>query len=120
MLSLHWRPTLPATRFGAASTSLSTFQSIAKLGIENLSYLQDENGMLVINEENIQKVIAARTQQMAIETALSYVQQLRQTQENGEITTLANLTLATQVTTQSTWDLVYNRHTEHNWQLWKL
>lgn len=87
--------------------SVSTFQSIAKLGIENLAYLQDENGMLVINEENIQKVIAARTQQMAIETALSYVQQLRQAQENGEITTLANLTLATQVTTQSTWDLVY-------------
>ncbi len=87
--------------------SVSTFQSIAKLGVENLSYLQDENGMLVINEENIQKVIAARTKQMAIETALSYVQQLRQTQENGEITTLANLTLATQVTTQSTWDLVY-------------
>ena len=87
--------------------SVSTFQSIAKLGVENLSYLQDENGMLVINEENIQKVIAARTQQMAIETALSYVQQLRQAQENGEIATLANLTLATQVTTQSTWDLVY-------------
>ncbi len=87
--------------------SVSTFQSIAKLGVENLSYLQDENGMLVINEENIQKVIAARTKQMAIETALSYVQQLRQAQENGEIATLANLTLATQVTTQSTWDLVY-------------
>ncbi len=87
--------------------SVSTFQSIAKLGIENLAYLQDENGMLVINEENIQKVIAARTQQMAIETALNYVQQLRQAQENGEIATLANLTLATQVTTQSTWDLVY-------------
>lgn len=87
--------------------SVSTFQSIAKLGIENLSYLQDENGMLVINEENIQKVIAARTQQMAIETALSYVQQIRQAQENGEIATLAKLTLATQVTTQSTWDLVY-------------
>ena len=87
--------------------SVSTFQSIAKLGVENLAYLQDENGMLVINEENIQKVIAARTQQMAIETALNYVQQLRQAQENGEIATLANLTLATQVTTQSTWDLVY-------------
>lgn len=87
--------------------SVSTFQSIAKLGIENLVYLQDENGLLVINEENIQKVIAARTQQMAIETALNYVQQLRQAQENGEIATLANLTLATQVTTQSTWDLVY-------------
>ncbi|NBI82648.1 phage tail tape measure protein [Clostridiaceae bacterium] len=87
--------------------SVSTFQSIAKLGIENLAYLQDENGMLVINEANIQKVIAARTQQMAIETALNYVQQLRQAQENGEIATLANLTLATQVTTQSTWDLVY-------------
>ena len=51
--------------------TVSTFQEIAKLGVENLAYLQDENGLLVINEENIQKVIAARTQQMAIETAFS-------------------------------------------------
>lgn len=87
--------------------TVSTFQEIAKLGVENLAYLQDENGMLVINEENIQKVIAARTQQMAIETALNYVQQLRQALADNDVVALMNLTTATNAASSSTWDLVY-------------
>lgn len=87
--------------------TVSTFQEIAKLGVENLAYLQDENGMLVINEENIQKVIAARTQQMAIETALNYVQQLRQALADNDVVALMNLTTATDAASNSTWDLVY-------------
>lgn len=87
--------------------TVSTFQEIAKLGVENLAYLQDENGMLVINEENIQKVIAARTQQMAIETALNYIQQLRQALADNDVVALMNLTTATNAASSSTWDLVY-------------
>ena len=87
--------------------TVSTFQEIAKLGVENLAYLQDENGLLVINEENIQKVIAARTQQMAIETALNYVQQLRQALADNDVAALMNLTTATNAASSSTWDLVY-------------
>lgn len=87
--------------------TVSTFQEIAKLGVQNLSYLQDENGLLVINEENIQKVIAARTQQMAVETALNYIQQIREAQESGEIDALNALIFATDTATNSTWDLVY-------------
>ena len=87
--------------------TVSTFQEIAKLGVENLAYLQDENGLLTINEENIQKVIAARTQQMAIETALNYIQQLRQALMDNDTVTLMNLTNATNLAAQSTWDLVY-------------
>lgn len=87
--------------------TVSTFQEIAKLGVENLAYLQDENGLLVINEENIQKVIAARTQQMAIETALNYVQQLRQALADSDVAALMNLTTATNAASSSTWDLVY-------------
>ena len=87
--------------------TVSTFQEIAKLGVQNLSYLQDENGLLVINEENIQKVIAARTQQMAVETALNYIQQIREAQESGEIDALNALIFATDTATTSTWDLVY-------------
>ena len=87
--------------------TVSTFQEIAKLGVENLAYLQDENGLLVINEENIQKVIAARTEQMAIETALNYVQQLRQALADNDVAALMNLTTATNAASSSTWDLVY-------------
>ena len=69
--------------------------------------MQDENGQLVINEENIQKVIAARTQQMAIESALNYIQQLRTALTNNDTVALLNLTNATNIAAASTWDLVY-------------
>lgn len=87
--------------------SVKTLQSIYKLGVQNLAYLEDENGQLVINEENIQKVIAARTQQMAIETALNYIQQLRTALTNEDTAALNNLIFATDVAANSTWDLVY-------------
>ncbi len=87
--------------------TVDTLQSIYKLGVQNLAYLQDENGQLVINEANIQKVIAARTQQMAIESALNYIQQLRTALTNNDTVALLNLTNATNIATASTWDLVY-------------
>ncbi|MDY3014599.1 MAG: hypothetical protein SOR61_05315, partial [Evtepia sp.] len=87
--------------------SVKTLQSIYKLGVQNLAYLENENGQLVINEENIQKVIAARTQQMAIETALNYIQQLRTALTNEDTAALNNLIFATDVAANSTWDLVY-------------
>lgn len=87
--------------------TVSTFQELAKLGVENLAYLKDENDLLVINKENIEKVIAARTQQMAVETALNYVQQIRSALAENNITELSRLTLATQCASNSTWDLVY-------------
>ena len=87
--------------------TIDTLQEICSWGVQYLAYLKDENGQLVINEESLQKVIAARTEQMAVETALSYVQQIRSAIERNEITELMNLTLATEQTTTATWDLVY-------------
>ena len=87
--------------------TIDTLQKICSWGIQYLAYLKDENGQLVINEESLQRVIAARTEQMAVETALSYVQQIRSAIERNEITELMNLTLATEQTTTATWDLVY-------------
>lgn len=87
--------------------TIDTLQEICSWGVQYLAYLKDENGQLVINEESIQRVIAARTEQMAVETALSYVQQLRNAIDNNEIATLANLTLATETATNATWDMVY-------------
>lgn len=87
--------------------TVKNLQDICSWGVQYLAYLQDENGYLVINEENIQKVIAARTQQMAIETALNYVQQLREALTNNDTIALMNLTTATQAAATSTWDLVY-------------
>lgn len=87
--------------------TVDTLQEICSWGVQYLAYLRDEDGQLVINEESIQRVIAARTEQMAVETALSYVQQIRSAAERGEINELAQLTLATENLAEGTWDLVY-------------
>lgn len=87
--------------------TVDTMQNILSLGANYLAMLQDENGQLVINEENIRKVIAARTQQVAIETSLNFVQQLRTALNNEDVASLNNLLYATDAATNSTWGLVY-------------
>lgn len=87
--------------------TIDTLQEILSWGVQYLQYLKDENGMLVINEESIRKVIAARTEQMAIEQALAYVAQIRTAAEAGNIESLNNLAFATEIVTGATWDLVY-------------
>lgn len=87
--------------------SVDTFQEIANLGPEYLRYLEDENGLLVINRENIQKVIAARTNQLAVDSALAYVEKIRAAQESGSRAELERLLYATDAATEGTWGLVY-------------
>ena len=87
--------------------TVDTLQDIIGLGTQYLAFLQDENGQLVINEQNIQRVIAARTQQLAVEQALSYIEQLRTALSNNDAVALQNLLTATDAATGSTWGLVY-------------
>lgn len=87
--------------------AIDTLQSIIDLGMDYVAYLMDENGNLVINEERIKKVIAARTQQMAVETALTYVESLRIAKQNDDVETMNRLLNATEETTNATWGLVY-------------
>lgn len=87
--------------------TVDTLQSIINLGVKYVAYLQDENGQLVINEERIQKVIAARTQELAIESSLSYIEALRIAQQQNDIATLNNLLYATEAATDATWGYVY-------------
>ena len=87
--------------------TVDTLQSIIGLGQKYVSYLIDENGQLVINEERIQAVIAARTQQLAIESSLAYVEALRIAKSEGDISTLNELLYATEQATDATWGFVY-------------
>ena len=87
--------------------TVDTLQDILSMGTKYLAYLTDENGQLVINEENIRKVIAAKTDQAAVDTALNYVEQLRIALNNNDAISLENLLNATDLATDSTWDLVY-------------
>lgn len=87
--------------------TVDTLQSIIDLGQKYVSYLIDENGQLVINEDRIKAVIAARTQQLAIESSLTYVEALRIAKSEGDISTLNDLLYATEHATDATWGLVY-------------
>lgn len=87
--------------------SVDAFQDIVSLGPEYMQYLRDENGLLVINEENINKVIAAKTQQLALDNAMSYVERLRLALQKDSIEDLNTLLYATTDTTNATWGLVY-------------
>lgn len=87
--------------------SVDTFQEIVGLGAQYMQYLSDQNGMLVINEESINKVIAAKTEELAIDTAMSYVERLRLAMQKDSVESLNELLYATQDTANATWDLVY-------------
>lgn len=87
--------------------SVDTFQEIMKLGPEYLGYLQDENGLLTINEEAIKKVIKAKNEQMALESASAYVERLRLALQENSIEDLNTLLTTTADLTEVQWGSVY-------------
>lgn len=87
--------------------SVDTFQEIVKLGPEYLGYLQDENGLLTINEDAINRVIKAKTEQMALESAMAYVERLRLALQSDSIEDLNKLLSATADLTECQWGAVY-------------
>ena len=87
--------------------ALDTIQAIVDLEPQYMQYLIDENDLLVINEENIQRVLAAKTEQLALDNAMSYVERLRLALEKDSIEDLNELLYATTAATDATWGLVY-------------
>ena len=87
--------------------TVDMYQKLTKLGAQYMQMLEDENGVYQINEERINAVIAARTQQLAVENAMSYVERLKLAAQEGSIEDLNNLCFATTEATASTWGLVY-------------
>lgn len=87
--------------------SVDTFQEISKLGVEYMGYLKDENGLLAINEEAINRVIKAKTEQMALESASAYVERLRLALQENDLVSLNNLLNATADLTEVQWSSVY-------------
>lgn len=87
--------------------SVDTFQEISKLGVEYMGYLKDENGLLTINEEMINRVIKAKTDQMALESASAYVERLRMALQENDVVSLNNLLNATADLTEVQWGSIY-------------
>lgn len=87
--------------------TLETFNDLLELEPAYLGLLSNENGQLVINRESIEKIVQARKEQLAVETALAYVEQLRIAKESNDTQGLKELLKVTDATTDSTWSLVY-------------
>ena len=87
--------------------TVDTIQALLKLCPQYMQMLKAENGLWEINEERINAVVAARTQQLAVENAMSYVERLKLAAQQGSIEDLNNLCFATTEATASTWGLVY-------------
>lgn len=88
--------------------SVDSLKAIAEYGAEYMSYLKDENGMLSINKERIEAVITARTKQLAVDTAMSYVEKLRYALSENNIKEINRLISATEQASDATWGLVYS------------
>ena len=86
---------------------IEVLTSLSEMGMEYISYLKDENGMLTINKDRIDDIVAARTRQLAVDTALSYVEKLRLALTNGNVAEVNRLVSATESASNATWDLVY-------------
>ena len=87
--------------------SVDSLQAVLSLGPKYLDMLADESGQLVLNEDRLQKVIAARTEEMAAETALSYAKQVLLAVEQEDSKTLRELTQVEAASSAATWDMAY-------------
>jgi len=87
--------------------SLDTFQALTRNGLQYMSFLDNVNGQYVINTETIQKMIEVEKEQLAIETALSYLSSLHEALENGEENKIDMLVNASQQISDNTWSAVY-------------
>ena len=87
--------------------SVDSLQSILELGPKYLSFLYDENGQLVVNEASLQRVLKARTEELAVENALVYAKQILQAAQANDVESLKALTQVMSGYAAETWDTVY-------------
>lgn len=89
--------------------SVDSFQSILQLGPKYMAFLYDEHDQLIINKDALQQVIAAKTEEMAIETALAHVAKLNTYAQEKQWRQFWDLAAATDKGTESTWDFIFSQ-----------
>lgn len=87
--------------------SVDVYQKIIELGPQYMQYLRDENDLLVINEESINRVIEAKVRQLAAEQAVTYVERLRLALQEDSVENLNTLLYAATEATDATFGLAY-------------
>lgn len=83
------------------------YQKIIELGPQYMQYLRDENDLLVINVESINRVFEAKVRQLAAEQAVTYVERLRLALQEDSVENLNTLLYATTEATDATFGLAY-------------
>ena len=87
--------------------TIDTFQDLMTMGPQYMQLLRDENGLLVINRENVEKLMAARIRDLAAQAAVSYARRVANAAEEGAVEDLNELLYATKDVTNATWRLAY-------------
>ena len=87
--------------------SVDAFQALTDHGLQYLSMLENVDGQYKINEDAVKRMIAAEKEQMAIETALSYLSNINEALGNGELNRINALVDASQKISAGTWGAVY-------------
>lgn len=87
--------------------SVDAFQALTDHGLQYLSFLQDADGQYQINTDAIEKMIAAEKEQLAVETALSYLSSLKEALGDGQSNRIDALVDATQQISDNSWNAVY-------------
>ena len=92
-------------QYGALS--YDSFKAIIDLGPEYLSYITDTNGLLQINKANIKQVLAAKAEELAVDTALNYLERIREARMTDQVDLIDELTKGTQHAASATRELIY-------------
>lgn len=90
----------------SGSLSLDTFQKLMSMGVEYMSVIDNVNGEYVINKDALEKLLEAEKEQLAIETAISYINQVKEAYLSGNAQALQNLADLNIQVSSTTWDAV--------------
>lgn len=97
-----------ADEFNESGTiSVDTYQSLLENGIQYLSLLDKINGQYVINQDAIDRIVAAEKEQLAIESALSYLNSIATALGEGNTNMLDKLLNNSEQIGDATWNIVY-------------
>ena len=89
------------------SITIDTFQKLTENGLQYMSLLEEVNGQYVINKENIDKIVAAEKEQLAIESALSYLSSISTALSKQDSYAVERLVDVSNKISSSTWESVF-------------
>ena len=88
------------------SISMDQFQALLDNGIQFLDYMDKVNGKYVVNKDAVDKMIKSEREQLAIESALGYLNRIKEAADTGGINKIRELANETQQISHDSWTYV--------------